>query len=307
MSHIPDSQLPPKKRKRPDAAGEPPAKKAKRVPGEVRLLSANTCGFDEHKWRNLEKMAVDHDIDLIAIQEGTPKPKVDQIISPEWESTVTSEAPTDLKIGGLTAKPQVGMTRSNVVLVRRDSKVGIMKRSYRPSQSLSVQKFILGNPSTTTTRSGRTVKPRVNEDLVNYLGLRPPQPLELTLEGHQPVSIYNYHAPQGSGSGGPDFSGMDAQKGHEILSRVIKDDSTPYQMVVGDQNAAGNQMRRYYPQHTIITAGGGDPWSHAAVPPGLNPMQIDLGDDGNAFNNKGQPGCSDHQPYAFSFVLPEHK
>jgi hypothetical protein len=34
-------------------------------------------------------------------------------------------------------------------------------------------------------------------DLTNKLGVRGPQWVELAISGHHPVSVYNYHAPQG--------------------------------------------------------------------------------------------------------------
>ena len=63
-------KLPAQKRPREDDGEPPPAKKRRLDPGEVRLFSANTCGFDAQKWKNIEKMANDHDIDVITLQEG---------------------------------------------------------------------------------------------------------------------------------------------------------------------------------------------------------------------------------------------
>ena len=300
-------KLPAQKRPREDAGEPPPAKKRRRDPGEVRLFSANTCGFDAQKWKNIEKMANDHDIDVITLQEGTSKAEVDGIIGEDWESIVTSEKPTDLAIDGHRAVPSVGMARFNVALRRKSASMIVSERPYKPSESKGVKAYVTqGFQAPARAPGKRVVKQPERQTRIHNLGLRPPQALELTLPGHQPVSIYNYHAPQGGGSS-QGFSGIDAKQGHEVLSRVVQDDATPHKIVVGDQNAHADNMRRFYPDQEVISAGGKDLLSHAAVSRGLKPKKIDLGTAGDAFNHKGQPGCSDHQPYAFSILLPEHK
>jgi hypothetical protein len=109
-----------------------------------------------------------------------------------------------------------------------------------------------------------------------------------------------------SGGTAQGYSGMDASKGHEILDMVIAEDNTPYQMVIGDQNAHPGSMRKHYPAPFQILSATTSPTElvHSAIPRGLNPQPIDLGQDGIDFNNKGQPGCSDHPPMAFKVTLP---
>ena len=99
---------------------------------------------------------------------------------------------------------------------------------------------------------------------------------------------------------------MDAKKGHEILDIVMAEDNTPYKMVIGDQNAHPGSMMKHYPKFHILSATTSPTeLVHAAIPKGLNPQPIDLGQDGIDFNNKGKPGCSDHPPMAFKVTLPD--
>jgi hypothetical protein len=154
-------------------------------------------------------------------------------------------------------------------------------------------------------RSTRKSKPRLDQSKVDSVGLRAPQVLQMVVPGRQPVDIYNYHAPQGGGTGNGMFSGMQAKMGHEIVRREMQDNPTTLKMVIGDQNAQKSAMRNLYPTQDIISAGGGDLLTHAAVPRGLQAERIDLGEAGAAFNNKGQKGCSDHSPVALIVNVPK--
>jgi hypothetical protein len=134
--------------------------------------------------------------------------------------------------------------------------------------------------------------------------MRAPQILAVTIPGHESLTIFNYHAPQGGGSM-PGFSGREASQGHAIVSRVIKDDTAPNKMIVGDQNADRNSFKALYDDQTIISVGRDDLLIHAAIDAGLNPEKIGLGDSGSAFKDKGQTGCSYHAPLCFKITLPE--
>jgi hypothetical protein len=98
---------------------------------------------------------------------------------------------------------------------------------------------------------------------------------------------------------------MDASSGHEIVSRVIKDDHTPYKMLVGDQNAQRSSMQNTYGNSArdLLSVGTADPLTHVVVDKGLNATKLDLGKDGSDFNNKGVIGCSDHSPIAITITL----
>ncbi|MBV8279427.1 MAG: hypothetical protein JO170_29765 [Verrucomicrobia bacterium] len=248
-------------------------------------------------------MADAHEIDIIAIQEGASKKQVDSLVGSDWESIVTQEAPFASRLGNETVPPSVGVRRFNVLLKRKSATdINLVQRPYTLETSQKFKDKFIGTP---VQEPGKRVrKPRVDLSELNKLGVRRPQNVELTLPGHDAVSFYNYHAPQGSGSA-QGYSGMDASKGHEILGMVIDEDPTPYQMVIGDQNAHPSSMRKHYPSFDILSATTfPTELVHAAIPRGLNPQPIDLGQDGIEFNNKGQPGCSDHPPMAFTVTLP---
>jgi len=295
------------KRKRPatgkPTASQPPKKKQRTNPGEVAILSSNVCGLDQAKWNNIKKMADAHDIDIIAIQEGAPKKRVDDLVGSDWESIVTQEAPFAVRIGNETVPPSVGVKRFNVLLKRTSATdIDLVQRPYTLETSQKFKDKFIGKAVQDPGK--RVRKPPVNLSELNKLGVRRPQKVELTMPGHNPLSFYNYHAPQGSGSA-QGYSGMDAPKGHEILTMVIDEDNTPYKMVIGDQNAHPGSMRKHYPTFDILSATTSPTeLVHAAIPRGLNPQPIDLGQDGIDFNNKGQAGCSDHPPMAFTVTLP---
>jgi hypothetical protein len=107
------SKLPAQKRPRDDAGEQPPANKRRRDPGEVRLFSANTCGFD-------------------------------------WESIVTSEKPIDMAIDGHRAVPSVGIAKFNVALRRKSASITVSERPYKPSESSRVKAYV--TQTTTTAR-----------------------------------------------------------------------------------------------------------------------------------------------------------
>ena len=248
-------------------------------------------------------MADAHDIDIIALQEGAAKKQVDTLVGSDWESIVTQEAPFATKIGNHSVKPSVGIKRFNVLLKRKiETDITLQERAYTIETSQKIEDKIIGTPIQAPGK--RVIKPKVNLDGLNKLGVRRPQWVELTMPGHIPVSLYNYHAPQGGGSE-QGYSGRDAEKGHEMLDIVMAEDNTPYKMVIGDQNAHPGSMMKHYPKFDILNATTSPTeLVHAAIPRGLNPQQIDLGQDGIDFNNKGKPGCSDHPPMAFKVTLP---
>jgi len=249
-------------------------------------------------------MADAHDIDIIAIQEGASKKQVDSLVGPEWQSIVTQEAPFARRIGDQTVPPSVGVRRFNVLLKRKSATgIGLAECPYTLETSQKIKDEFIGTPVQEPGK--RTRKPRVDLSKLNKLGVRRPQKVELTMPGRDAVSIYNYHAPQGSGSA-LGYSGMDAPIGHEILPLAMEDDTTPYQMLIGDQNAHSRSMRKDYPAFDILSATTSPTeLVHAAIPRGLNPQPIDLGQDAIDFNSKGQPGCSDHPPMAFTVTLPD--
>jgi hypothetical protein len=294
------------KRKNPGAApsGEPPTKKRKTDPGSISFLSANVCGFDALKWANLKRMADDNEIDVIMIQEGAPKKLVDSIVGEDWVSFVTKEAPYARQIAGTSVPSSVGRGSFNVTLKKKDADhFSLTPRTYAPEKSRSVMAKLLPKPEKQDPNK-RVRKPKINLNETNKLGVRCPQKVELTVPGHQAVSLYNYHAPQGSGSK-LGYSGMDASTGHEVLNMIIDDDNTPYKMVIGDQNAHPSSMRLEYPHFDIISATASPTeLVHSAMTKGLNPTPIDLGQNGIDFNHKGMAGCSDHPPMAFTVKLP---
>jgi hypothetical protein len=288
----------------PPPVAQPPTKKARTNPGDVTFLSANVCGFDAPKWANLKKMADNMAIDIIFIQEGAPKTTVDSIVGTDWESFVTKETQFAKKIGDVTVHNSVGRSSFNVTLKKASAKnFTLTPRTYDPATSKSVKEKLLPKVEKQDPTK-RVRKPIINTHETDKLGVRCPQKLELTMPGHHAVSVYNYHAPQGGGSM-QGYSGKDAITGHEILNLVIKDDNTPYQMVIGDQNAHPDSMRREYPDFDIVSATASPTeLVHSAMTKGLNPTPMDLGQDGIDFNHKGQPGCSDHPPMAFTVTLP---
>ncbi len=283
----------------------PPTKKVRTTPGEISVLTSNACGLDRPTWENIEKMANDNDIDIIAIQEGASKAAVDDLVGSEWESFVQQEKPFAKEIAGTKVMASVGRATFNVVLKRATaSDITIQGSEYKPETSSALKSYLIPEPKQEPGK--RVRKPVINKDQVNKLGVRGPQKVELTMSGHQSLSIYNNHAPQGSGSA-QGYSGMDASTGHEMLKFVLREDTTPFQMVIGDQNAHPMSMQRDYKGFNFdILSATTSPTElcHAAIPRGLNPTPIDLGQDGINFNRKGQIGCSDHPPMAFKFTLP---
>jgi hypothetical protein len=202
----------------------------------------------------------------------------------------------------------VGIKRFNVLLKRKTATdIELKEHAYTLETSQTIKDKFLG---TTVQDPGKRVKkPKVDLRETNKPGVRRRQKVKLTMPGHHAVSFhavsfYNYHAPQGGGSK-LGCSGMDAQTGHEILDMVMAEDNTPYKMVIGDQNAHPGSMRNQYQTFDILSATvSPTELVHAAIPRGLNPQPMDLGQDGIDFNNKGQPGCSDHPPMAFKVTLP---
>jgi len=281
-----------------------------RAPGEVRVLSANTCGLNPSKMKKLKTMVENHDLDVLMIQEGCSAQELAKIApAKEWKTQiVTSEAcraPT-IAIGDKTYTPVQGVSsgRTYIAAVRKGSAVDCTKLDYNPEHSESVKKA-LGGAQATTSR-GRTTTAPINDAVLKSLGQRPPQLCVLKLPGYEPVDFYNNHAPQGGGSE-KGYSGMDAKPGHQLLKMVIDGRPSTNTVVSGDQNAHRASMKKHYPDSDIISAGKSDPVSHAACTPGLKAKTIDLGGEGNSFNKKGDPACSDHAAFAFSIQLPKEK
>jgi len=113
------------------------------------------------------------------------------------------------------ATPSVGTTKSYATLVRDSSEVEVQEKPYKPTHSPKVKRRIFGEESEQPKaekgerRSSRIKTKVVSQDKVDALGLRPPQVLQVTKPGHEPLDLYNYHAPQGGGSM-PGFSGRHA-------------------------------------------------------------------------------------------------
>lgn len=61
--------------------------------GEVRILSANTCGFNEEKWKNLQEMADSNEMDLIFMQKCLAPEQVKEIVGKigRWKSPRESQ------------------------------------------------------------------------------------------------------------------------------------------------------------------------------------------------------------------------
>jgi hypothetical protein len=155
-------------------------------------------------------------------------------------------------------------------------------------------------------RSSRVQKPTTNVDMIDTLGNRAPQTVTLAKSGYMPVFVANYHAPQGGGSGGVNQSGMDAGKGHAILSRCNEIKSNA--IIIGDQNVDGKRMQSFYKnkEMDIISCQyKKEQWTHAAASEGLKAKLIDLGDEGEKFQNKADENCSDHAPLAIAVEFPE--
>jgi hypothetical protein len=296
--------------------------------GEVRILSVNTCGFDSPKWKKLKAMADSHNIDVIVIQEGAEAKKVQEIIkNDDWEPIVSQERPAargiKRKIGDREREEKVaasvGRNLFYITLKRRKTaNLQLQEREYKPADCETVKKFVFGDSpeqsAPTEGPSGQPIKrstriripPVLPGSNIVCLGERGPQFMKGTVPGHRSFNIFNFHAPQGSGSGGVQGqSGMDADKGHEILTRFVKERKAP-SIVVGDQNVNGQAMRGFYPGMVVLSAGASEHLTHAAISRGLSPEQIDLGKEGKDFKNKGTPGCSDHGPLAFKFFPPKN-
>lgn len=96
-------------------------------------------------------------------------------------------------------------------------------------------------------------------DPIRYyaLGLRRPLRIKAAYHGHRHY-IFCWHAPQGSGSGGPDFSGRDARPGYELWQRAGGGVAYPHTRVIlaGDLNARAAGV-----------TGLGDVWPQAVHPP----------------------------------------
>jgi len=113
------------------------------------------------------------------------------------------------------ATPSVGTTKSYATLVRDSSEVEVQEKPHKPTHSPKVKRRIFGEESEQPKaekgerRSSRIKTKVVSQDKVDALGLRPPQVLQVTKPGHEPLDLYNYHAPQGGGSM-PGFSGRHA-------------------------------------------------------------------------------------------------
>lgn len=293
------------------AESKSPKKKAR---NDISVLSANTCGFDSSKWAKLEKIADDKQIDMVVMQEG-PRPGVadDIIDSSIWDLYSASEYPDkdQLTIEGKKASYTFSQGKNYLTAVRKSSKkergLSITAGHYKPTRSPRVCKLILGdNAPPKRDASKRVPKRPVSDDKVRLLGLRAPQALQLTVPGCQSVALFNYHAPQGSGSS-VGYSGMDAKSGHDLMSEYMKDDGSAEHMLVGDQNAEVAALKSHYHGYDVISAGRKDKLSHAVCSSGLHAEKIDLDGAGDEFNSKGSKGCSDHSAYAFKFCIPETK
>ena len=290
-------------------------KKQRRDDNEVRCLSANTMGLDKAKLANLNALADQEQIDVLFLQEVSGGSGQNLVDRRAWDVFETTERPSaaqlKLSLDGRehTAKPSVGTSRFYLTMVRKDSGITLFEEPYTPGTSKQVREYI--HPAAAITTGGgnsgrpqRTSTRPVDMSKLSQLGLRGPQVLTLSKPGTQSVKVFNFHAPQGSGSANG-YSGMDAKSGHEVLSRVVADDSTPLKLVTGDQNAHPGEMAKHYPKMTRQSVGPTDPLIHTVATPGLKLQKIDLGDSGRAFKNKGAAGCSDHEPQAFSLTLPD--
>lgn len=279
------------------------ATKKFRVPkGAIRILSANTLGMTTGKMDKLVTMADDNEINLIVLQEGVSN--IHEYQPDGWTAFVTHEAPTteQLTVGQQKATPSTGTNRYYNTFVRDDSGLTVTVLPYEPSSSQAFCDRVC--PPATTSRSGRVTQKPVDQAVLSMAGLRPPQVLQVSSDGHQSVTIYNFHAPQGGGSA-KGFSGRDAPLGHEMLSYVLNADPTPNKMVIGDQNANLNSMRKLYPTFDVISAGSKDPLTHSASSKGLKAEPINLNGAGDAFNSKGTKDCSDHSAMAVNVTLPK--
>jgi hypothetical protein len=56
---------------------------------------------------------------------------------------------------------------------------------------------------------------------------------------------------------------MDADQGHQIVSRTLLDDNAPLKMLIGDRNADRDTMRSIYNMSHIISTTE-DPLTHIA-------------------------------------------
>jgi endonuclease/exonuclease/phosphatase family metal-dependent hydrolase len=285
--------------------------------GEVRILSANTCGFDKAKWEKLKKMADSNEVDLIFMQECGSAKEVEDTVGKDWVVKVTQEKAAAASISDREGKvypvaPNCGVSRFYATLKRRKiEELQVNEQLYLPANSQAVKDFIFpkesesGAASSTqgVRKSTRTKHiPAGNLTNLGCLGERGPQCIEISQTGFRPVTVFNYHAPQGGGSGGRNQSGMDAAKGHRILSCVVGEARTPC-LVIGDQNVDRTLMQTHYPNTSLVSAARPERLIHAAGSRELNVEAIDLGDDGKLFNNKGKPGCSDHSPLGLRIFL----
>jgi endonuclease/exonuclease/phosphatase family metal-dependent hydrolase len=106
----------------------------------------------------------------------------------------------------------------------------------------------------------RRVAPRlVDPNRYHDLGLRRPVRLAATYNGNA-YRIFTWHAPQGGGNGGANFSGRDARRGYELWQRWGGGTAYPAARVVlaGDLNA-----------RSAGVLGLGEAWAQA-VNPGAN-------------------------------------
>ncbi|HEX8241902.1 MAG TPA: hypothetical protein VF541_00355, partial [Longimicrobium sp.] len=73
----------------------------------------------------------------------------------------------------------------------------------------------LGGGGAHPSKKRRIVPPLVDPTRYHVLGLRRPVRLDCTYNGNA-YSVFTWHAPQGGGAGGPNFSGRDARRGYVL-------------------------------------------------------------------------------------------
>lgn len=99
--------------------------------------------------------------------------------------------------------------------------------------------------------------PLIDPSRYHALGLRRPLRIQAAYHGHHHY-VFCWHAPQGAGSGGPNFSGRDARPGYELWQLAGGGVAYPKTRVIlaGDLNARAAGV-----------TGLGDAWPQAVHPP----------------------------------------
>lgn len=114
-------------------------------------------------------------------------------------------------------------------------------------------------PAVASRRSTRTPTPTLNQDRINQLGYRRPIRVNITVGGTS-VALFTWHAPQGQGSGGSNFSGMLASPAHDLFELFCSAGLPQHAVFAGDMNCSSAAMNSRWSANCASEAY--EKWSH---------------------------------------------